>query len=103
MALNAFRNPKQDTQPTQALASAMKDFTRQLEQNPLMDGRILSDIAVGTASTNIVHGLGREFVGWFVVRNASTATVREAATQTKASQFLTLVGSAPTTVSIYIF
>jgi hypothetical protein len=103
MALKGFRAPQQSDGPTQALAVAVKDFTRQLEKNPLMDGLILSDIVIGTTATDIQHGLGRPFRGWFIIRKNDTATVREDTTQTNEKYYLTLIASSSTTVSIYVF
>lgn len=102
MALKGFRKPQQDTQPTQALANAVKDFTLQLEKNPLLDGLLLKDLSIGTTDTDIVHGLGRPYVGWFVVRRTSAADIYEG-TQTNTSQYLTLIASSAATVSIYVF
>lgn len=102
MAIKGFRKPPQLTAEGQALVSATGDFTRQLENNPLLDGRILSRIAVATTATNIPHLLGRAWVGWFVVSKSSTAVIYEG-TQANSSQYLTLIASTAATVDIYVF
>jgi len=103
MALKGFRKPQQTDGPTQALTNAVGDFTRQLEQNPLLDGKILSGVTVGTTSTNIPHTLGRAFRGWFLVRSTSSSVVYEVATQTDASQYLTLMTASSAVFDIYVF
>jgi len=102
MAIKGFRKPSQATPEGQALANATGDFARQLENNPLLDGRILARVVVGTSATNLSHLLGRDWIGWFVVRKATTASIYEG-TQTNAGQYLTLIASASATVDIYVF
>ena len=102
MALKGFRNPQQNDGPTQALAKAVADFTRQLENNPLLDGRLLADVTVGTSTTNIQHLLGRPYRGWIVTKNSNGATV-EQGTQLNTEQFLSLFASASVVVDIYVF
>lgn len=102
MALKGFRNPQQNDGPTQALTKAVADFTRQLENNPLLGGRILADITVGTSTTNIPHLLGQAWKGWIVVKNSNGATV-EQSSQVDNLQYLSLFASAPVVVNIYVF
>ena len=102
MALKGFRKPSQNDGPTQALTNAVADFARQLEQNPLVDGRIIKNITIGTAATNVSHGLNRSWIGWFVVSRSSSASIYET-TQTNTLQYLTLIASASATVDIYVF
>ncbi len=102
MALKSFRKPQQNDAPTQALSQAVADFTRQLTINPLLDGRILASVDIGTAATDIVHGLGRPFVGWVITRRTDDAAVHED-TQTNTSQYLTLIADSATTVDLYVF
>lgn len=102
MALKGFRKPPQSTPETQTLSNATADFTRQLENNPLLDGRILSQVVIGTTATAISHLLNRNWVGWFIVSKTSAADIYEG-TQTLRSQYLTLIASSSTTVDIYVF
>jgi hypothetical protein len=102
MALKGFRNPQQNDGPTQALAKAVADFTRQLENNPLLGGRRLEGVTVGTSTTNIPHLLGQAWKGWFVTRNSNGASV-EQGTQVDDTQYLSLFASASVVVDIYVF
>lgn len=102
MALKGFRRPPQKEPETQALAQAVADFTRQLEINPMLDGRILASIEIGITATDIVHGLNRPFRGWMITRRDSAADIYESA-QLNMSQFITLIASSAATVDIYIF
>jgi len=102
MAIKGFRKPPQTDGPTQALATATGDFARQLENNPLLDGRLLTSKTIGTGATNVPHLLGREWIGWFVTSKTSTAVIYET-TQLKSSTYLTLISTVAATVDIYVF
>ena len=102
MAIKGFRKPPQTTAEGQALATATGDFARQLENNPLLDGRILSQVTIATTATNVPHLLGRDWIGWFVVSKTSTASIYEG-TQANTSQYLTLIASTAAIVDIYVF
>ena len=102
MAIKGFRKPPQATAEGQALANATGDFARQLENNPLLDGRFVNAVTIGTSATNVSHLLGRDWIGWFVTSKTSTAVIYEG-TQANAAQFLTLISSASAIVDIYVF
>ena len=102
MAIKGFRKPPQATPEGQALANATGDFARQLENNPLLDGRFVNNVLIGTSATNISHLLGRDWIGWFVTSKTTTALIYEG-TQANTSQYLTLIASTAATVDIYVF
>jgi len=54
----------------------IKKFVKVLEDNPLLDGRIVEDIAFdGVADTTFNHGLGRQPLGCFPVDWETVATM----------------------------
>lgn len=100
--IKAFRKIAQTLPELQAVINAVADFVRPLEQNPLIDGRLIEGVVVGTSTTDIPHKLGRPWVGWVVTSRTSSVVPYET-TQTNTSAFLTLVASSQTTVDIYVF
>ena len=102
MAIKGFRKPPQATPEGQALANATGDFARQLENNPLLDGRFVNNVLIGTSATNVSHLLGRAWIGWFVTSKTTTAVIYEG-TQVNTSRYLTLIASTAATVDIYVF
>lgn len=102
MAIKGFRKPPQATPEGQALVNATGDFARQLENNPLLDGRFVNNALIGTSATNVSHLLGRDWIGWFVTSKNTTAVIYEG-TQVNAGQYLTLIASAAAIVNIYVF
>lgn len=98
--------PELETQQTgnqdvELLQQNVKKWTKILEDNPLLDGRLLEDIDLNAAAnTNINHGLGRVPRGWVLTDQSAAATVyRVAWTNTT----LTLLASAASTVDIWVF
>lgn len=102
MALKGFRYQQQKDPSAQRMAVAIKDFTQQLERNPLLDGLLVENVTIATTDTNVVHGLGRDFRGWIIVRRDAAADVYEG-TQINEAQYLTLIASSSVTVSLYVF
>jgi hypothetical protein len=72
--------------------------------NVLLQGRLLEDLSVSTGTNAIAHGLGRNLVGYFVVRNNAAVTFYDAqASQQRPDLFLSLVASGAATISLYVF
>lgn len=75
-----------------------------LAKHPLTDARLIKDVAIGTASTKVAHGLGRIPTGWLVVdRTADTRVFRDATATTERSTFLHLRASAAGTFTLIVF
>jgi hypothetical protein len=70
---------------------------------PLASAQILSDVVIGTAPTLIAHGLGRRFVGWYVIRKKATGDVWESPSQVAPNSSISLQASTPLTVSLLVF
>lgn len=70
---------------------------------PLLDGRfVTADIAV--TATKVTHMLGRAYQGWLIVdKDASSIVYRDDTSTEDTSKFLVLIGSAATTVKLWVF
>lgn len=72
--------------------------------NPLLNGRIVKDVALVNGDTTFNHLLGRKLQGWFITRISAAATIYDKQS-TNATPQLTLVlnSSASATVDVYVF
>ena len=80
----------------------MAEFVRPLEQNPILDFRILTDVTISSTAVDIPHKLGRPWTGWTVISRTNGVVPYES-TQTNESIYLTLVAASSTTVDLYVF
>jgi len=104
MSLKAMKVIQAKDYTVDTIQRNVKDFSKQLEINPLLDGIILDDISLVTGSSNTVnHKLGRAIKGWIIVRKGAQADVWENATQSLPKRNIILEASANCTVSIYVF
>ena len=89
------------TQTQSNVSSAVK----QIANSPIIDGVIIKDINIGTTDTEVNHKLGREPLGWIVIRKNEAGEVFESTTVNKnRDKFLLLRGSAVTTnTNLWIF
>lgn len=72
--------------------------------NPLMAGRLISNVVLTTGVNTINHGLQRNLVGYIVtLKNANITIYDSQSTNQKSNLFLILNASAPATVSLYVF
>ncbi len=72
--------------------------------NPLVGGKILSNIVLATGSNVINHGLGKELQGWIPILNNANITIYDSQTTNSMPELtLVLVASGAATVSIYVF
>lgn len=72
--------------------------------NPIVQGHILSNVALTTGTNTINHKLGRKLQGWIVVgrNNASTIYDNQAANPNPQLNLI-LTASAGVTVNLYVF
>lgn len=72
--------------------------------NPLVQGRLIKDVALITGSTTINHRLGRKLQGYMVVLQSASASIYDSqATNTMSDKTLVLVSDTPVTVSLWVF
>lgn len=74
-------------------------------RNPLIDGVLIENVSLVSASTNIIeHKLSREVIGYIIVSKSSDSNVwDDLKAQTKKKLFLNLETDVDTTVSLWIF
>lgn len=70
---------------------------------PLIDGVLLKGVALANGTTLVDHKLGREPLGWLVVRVNGTASIFEPDTASKKKTYLTLTSNAAVTVDLWVF
>lgn len=72
--------------------------------NPLVNGIILSKVALVSGANQIPHKLQRRLLGWFIVRQRSAATIYDTQdSNLTPSIYLNLTASANVTVDLYVF
>mgnify|MGYP001604000278 CR=1 FL=1 len=74
-----------------------------LSQREILNGRLLENVAIGTTSTKVSHGLGRVPKGWVVVDRTTDTRVFRDSTGTERATYLTLKASTAATVSLWVF
>ena len=85
--------------------SNVNSAVKQIANSPIIDGVVIEDIDVGTADTVVNHKLGREPLGWIIVRKNEAGEVYESTTvNNNRDKFLLLRGSTATTdTNFWIF
>ena len=72
--------------------------------NPIVNGRLIQSLAVSSGSNVIDHGLGRELLGWIVVRNSASVTFYDTQnSNANPARTLLLTASGNATISLYVF
>ena len=84
------------------LQSNVADFLLQLTYNPLLDGRLVENVAVSTTAVAVNHGLGRAIRGYILVKATAGVTLFDTASVTPTTT-VQITASASATVSLYIF
>ena len=68
---------------------------------PLLSGKPLNGLALGSGATIVNHGLGRMMRGWLITDQDAAATVYRSAPMNNAT--LTLTSSAKVNVNLWIY
>ena len=70
----------------------------------VVDGILLEDLSLSTATLEIPHGLGRPYRGYFVADlNADARVYRDTSSTSNPSQFLPLKASGAVTAKVWVF
>jgi hypothetical protein len=103
--MRVFRKIFTDDPLQQRLQDSIAQSFSQFEKLPQLDSVIVKDITLSAAvDNNVEHKLGREIVGWQVIRQNANAVVYESSTiNTTPSSFVILRTSATCKVSILFF
>jgi hypothetical protein len=93
------------TEEVERLQENVKKFVKVLEDNPLLDGRIVEEVAFdGVADTTFNHGLGRMPLGCFPVYWETGATMAIAFGQSAmTTNTITAFADVACTLDIWVF
>ena len=87
--------------------SNVNTAVRQIANSPIIDGVLIKNIDVGTTDTVINHKLGREPLGWIIVRKNEAGEIYESTTvNNNRDKFLLLkasTGAPSTDTNFWIF
>lgn len=103
MSIKALKTIKPEGYELTSIQRNMKEFTKQLEVNPLLGGILLENITLTTGNNTVNHKLGRNIRGWIVVDKSAASDIYKVGTQPAPSRNIVLNSSAPVTVSLYVF
>ena len=103
MSLKAMKTIQPSSYDMDVIQRNTKEFVQQLENNIILDGVLLKDISLSSASATIIeHKLNREYQGWMITKIDANTNVWESSS-TLPKSHLTLNCSTNCIVSIYIF
>lgn len=72
--------------------------------NPLLNGQLLTNVALINGTTVVNHGLGRKLVGWIIVGiNGAAQIYDNQATNQMPQLTLSLTSDAAVQVAIWVF
>ena len=103
MALTKFKQIKSDDYELMRVQDNVNTALIPVLTNQILNGQVLKSVVLTTGSSNIVnHKLGRDLVGYIVIKKNANADVWDS---TSVTPTLTLVleTSANCTVDLYVF
>lgn len=101
MKSRAFQKIHTGDRVLDKVQSNVEDAIAQAIKAPLLNGTLLTDVAVSTSETTVYHRLGRLPVGFFVVGNNAAAIVYSSSASDETGLYLR--GSAACTVNLWVF
>lgn len=103
MALKKFKKIDFKDKDVSKFQDSVDEYLNQLNA-VVLDGIILTDVLIGTTTTEISHKLGRNFQGWHLLDIHGDARVwRDTSSTADLTKFLPLKASASVTVSLWVF
>lgn len=98
-----FRAIRTVVKDIQRLQDALSKVFNSIETKQILDGRLISNISLLSASTTeINHGLGKPIRGWVVVGKNANANIYSSASDTP-NATLILNTTADVTISLWVF
>lgn len=85
------------------MQKSVEEATAASRSCALVDGKLIAGVTLGTGATDVSHGLGRAFRGYLVCSLTAAATITVATTQRDPTKFASLIASAPTTATLWVF
>ena len=103
--IRAFRKIRSKVQDLVQVQENIEQTFKSVLQVPLLNGRLITDLALVTGSINRVeHKLGRKFIGYLVVRKNAAATIYDSKSSNVADEGVLLLSTdTNTTIDIWIF
>jgi len=100
-ALRRVRSQDKDlTQLQDAVATPLAVISRK----EILGGQLVEGVELALGATSIPHGLQRDLIGWFVVRQNGNAIIWDSQDDNAlSSRTLVLNASAAVTVSLWVF
>jgi hypothetical protein len=87
-----------------AFEKDVREAVKELNKIQILNGQLLTGIALSTTTTRVPHKLGRPYVGFIVVdRTVDGRVYRDAAYMDQLSNVIPLLASTAMTVSLWIF
>jgi len=82
MAIKPLEEQRSGNQDLELMMQDIKAFVKVLEDNPILDGRMIEAVEFAAAALTVTvnHGLGRQPLGWFITdftALAGTGVVRD--------------------------
>lgn len=99
--MQALRQVQIDDLATSQFQTNVTNFVTPLLKNPMLDGTLLRDVTIGTADTQISHGLGRTPIGYVVAGKQGLGDIYQS--QPSTNLFLTLRSSVQVVSHIWVY
>ena len=93
MAVKPFRTINTKDADLMRVQDSVRDTFSSLVRVPLLDGNIV-EASLTTSATEVSHGLNRNIVGWFIIRQDAQASVWEPSQSETPSKTVRLQSSA---------
>jgi len=105
MSIQPYKKVRTDTDIVRQVQDAVEIPLKDISSRAILDGQILSDIALSVGVDNIIdHKLQRKLVGWIITRQSANANIWDLQDINKRpSQSLILNTSANVIVTLWVF
>ncbi len=94
--------PGNDSQDVKRLQDIVSRAVDPITTVPILDGRIIGPITLTSVAQPVNHGLGRQYLGWILIRVASSAAVSEDINWSQQTTSISMRCSAGTVV-VYLW
>jgi hypothetical protein len=91
--------------PLSFIQDNVENFTRQLQQKPIIEGRHIRKISLLKNTDKVInHGLGRDLLGWHVTdKNVSADIFRSATVNQAPHNTIILQANADVMIDLWVF
>jgi hypothetical protein len=100
MALKDFKTLNLKDEIFNRIQDNVKSFCAQLTPNITLDGVRSTSQLITSSGTEVVHSLGRQPIGWYILDRNAGETIYRTAWDTKT---ITLKATGAVTVDIWVF